>query len=384
MAESKTGALKDITVLDLSRLLPGPFASMILADHGARVIALEDKRFAGEFFPNNTINRGKQHMSLNLKSGAGKEIFYALVKNADVVLEGFRPGVTSRLGVDYESVKAVNPSIVYCSITGYGQSGDYSGIVGHDANYLGVAGVLDIIGEAGRRPVIPGIQIADMAAGGMNAVIGIMLALYAREKTGEGQYIDISMTDGCLSLLSMALNIYQTTGRPVKRGDWFLSHRYACYNTYQTADGRYLSIGAVENRFWKNLCDYFGVPEYTPLQYDDDRREEILGFFQERFRSEPLSHWEKALAGREVCWGPVRDLPEAVADPVFAQRDMVVELAGDDGRTLKALGAPVKLSQTPPAVSGMPPAFGQDTRRVLRELGYADPQIDALAGQGVI
>ncbi|MGM0788187.1 MAG: CaiB/BaiF CoA transferase family protein, partial [Thermodesulfobacteriota bacterium] len=206
----KTGALKGITVLDMSRLLPGPYASMVLADHGARVICIEDRRFAREAFKNNTVNRGKEHMALNLKSEEGRKIFFRLARSADVILEGFRPGVTKRLGVDYESVKSVNPKIVYCSITGYGQSGPYSGLVGHDANYLSVAGVLDLIGEPDGRPVIPGIQIADMAGGGMNAVIGIMFALYSREKTGTGQYIDISMTDGSMSLLSLAVSLQQT------------------------------------------------------------------------------------------------------------------------------------------------------------------------------
>ncbi|MBA2881653.1 crotonobetainyl-CoA:carnitine CoA-transferase CaiB-like acyl-CoA transferase [Desulfosalsimonas propionicica] len=384
MPDAKTGALKGITVIDLSRLLPGPYASMILADHGARVIVVEDKRFAGEFFPDNAVNRGKEHICLNLKSEAGKKIFFELVRDADVVLEGFRPGVTARLGVDYESVRAVNPAIVYCSITGYGQSGDYAGIVGHDSNYLSVAGVLGLIGEADGRPVIPGIQIADMAGGGMNAVIGIMMALFSREKTGSGQYIDISMTDGCLSLLSLALNIQQTAGQAVERGNWFLSHRYACYNTYETADGRYLSIGAVENRFWKNLCDFFQVPEYIPLQYDDARRKEILDFFEQQFRSQTLLHWQKAFESAEICWAPVKDLSEALADPVFSQRDMVLELVSQQGRRLTALGAVAKLSQTPARVSQFPPEFGENTRQVLAELGYKDAVIDDLAGRGVI
>ncbi len=383
MAHAKTGALKGVIVLDLSRLLPGPYASMILADHGARVIAVEDRRFAEEYFPDNTVNRGKQHMTLNLKSEPGREIFFELVRNADVVLEGFRPGVTGRLGVDYDSVRAVNPSIVYCSITGYGQIGDYAGEVGHDANYLSLAGVLDLIGEAAGRPVIPGIQIADLAGGGMNAVIGIMMALFAREKTGQGQYIDISMTDGCLSLLSLALNIQQTAGQNVRRGDWFLSHRYACYNTYETKDGRYLSIGAVENRFWKNLCVFFEVPQYAPLQYNDERRKEILEFFEKQFRSRTLDQWKKTLKGLEICWGPVKHLSEVLEDPFFSQREMVLELAGKNGRRLKAIGAVAKLSHTPPKVSGFPPEFGENTREILLELGYNDSRIESLASQGI-
>ncbi|MFP4000264.1 MAG: CaiB/BaiF CoA transferase family protein [Desulfobacterales bacterium] len=380
----KTGTLSDIMVLDLSRLLPGPYASMILADHGARVICMEDRRFAGEALKSNTVNRGKQHMTLNLKSEEGKRIFFQLAESADVVLEGFRPGVTSRLGVDYESVSSVNPGIVYCSITGYGQNGPYSGFVGHDANYLSQAGVLDLIGEPGGRPVIPGIQIADMAGGGMNAVIGIMLALYNREKTGKGQYIDISMTDGSMSFLSLAVSLQQATGKQLHRGDSYLSHRYACYNTYETQDGRYLSIGAVENRFWKNLCEYFKVPEYTSLQYDDDRREEILEFFRSRFLSRPLSYWKETLAGLEICWAPVQTLSEALEDPCFSHRQMVVQLSEEGAKPLTALGSPVKLSENPAVIKGMPPEFGKDTTAILRQLGYSDAQIAAFAEKGVI
>ena len=205
----KPGALDGITVIDLSRLLPGPYCSMILADHGARVIAVENKRFMADGLFFNTINRNKEHMTLNLKTDAGQQIFFKLIEKADVLLEGFRPGVVGRLGVDYESVRKVNPNIIYCSITGYGQDGPFRDRVGHDVNYLSFSGVLNLIGEPDRPPSIPGIQIADVAAGGMNAAIGILLALFAREKAGRGQYIDISMTDGMVGFLPLALYFQQ-------------------------------------------------------------------------------------------------------------------------------------------------------------------------------
>src|SRR5210317_2577968 len=226
----KAGALDGVTVIDLSRLLPGPYCSMILADHGARVIAVENKRFMADGLFFNTINRNKEHMSLNLKTDAGQQIFFKLIEKADVLLEGFRPGVVDRLGADYESVRKVNPKIIYCSITGYGQDGPFRDRVGHDVNYLSYAGVLDLIGEKDHPPAIPGVQIADIAGGGMNAAIGILLALFAREKTGKGQYIDISMTDSMVSLLPVALFFRQLTGQEPTRADEFLSHRYACYN----------------------------------------------------------------------------------------------------------------------------------------------------------
>jgi len=378
------GALSGITVLDLSRLLPGPYCSMVLADHGARVIVIEDRRFAGEAELSQSVHRNKSHMTLNLKSEAGRSLFLHMAKTADVVLEGFRPGVTRRLGVDYESVSAVNPGIIYCSITGYGQTGPYAGHVGHDVNYLSIAGVLDLIGEKDRAPCIPGVQIADIAGGGQNGVIGILLALYARKTTGKGQYIDISMTDGAFSLLSLAAHLKQMSGMPVNRSDFMLSHRYGCYNTYETADKRYISIGAVENRFWQKLCDYFDAPEYGPLQYDDERREEIKAFMRERFREKPLAEWEAVLSGLEICWAPVRKLDEALSSELFRQRDMVAELTYPDGRTGKAIGVPVKLSDTPGAVAAPPPDFGADTRRVLREYGCTDEEIADYEDKGVI
>ncbi len=376
-------ALDGITVLDLSRLLPGPYASMILADHGARVIAIEDRRFAGEAMRDASFNRNKEHMTLNLKSAQGKDIFFTMAAAADVVLEGFRPGVTKRLGVDYESIEKINPSIVYCSISGYGQTGPYRDVAGHDVNYLSVAGVLDLIGEAKRAPVIPGIQIADMAGGGMNAVIGILMAIIERQRTGRGQYIDISMTDGSFSLLALAFTMQQMTGQTPKRSDFLLAHRYACYNTYETGDGRFLSVGAVENRFWKVLCEYFDVPEYTGLQYDDARRLEIIEFFRERFKEHPLSYWEDAFAGKDICWAPVRTMAEAFEDPLFQTREMVAGIERPGEKPFRAIGTPIKLSRTPGRLRTHPPAFGQDTRRILMQMGYSESDVAALEAAGV-
>jgi crotonobetainyl-CoA:carnitine CoA-transferase CaiB-like acyl-CoA transferase len=378
------GALSGLTVLDLSRLLPGPFCSMILADHGARVIAIEDRQYAAEAGANATVMRNKQHMTLNLKSEAGRRIFLDMAAKADIVLEGFRPGVTTRLGVDYDAVAAVNPRIIYCSISGYGQTGPYRDRAGHDVNYLSVAGVLDLVGPANGPPMIPGIQIADLAGGGMYGVIGFLMALHAREQSGTGQYIDISMTDGAMSLLSLALSIKDFLGMPVKRSDSFLSHRYACYNTYETADHRYLSIGAVENRFWKNLCRYFDRPDFIPLQYDDARRQEIIDFFRAEFQKKTLDAWVAAFADMDVCWGPVQSLEEALEDPLFREREMVVERIGQNGKPLRFLGTPVKFSQTPGAVRGLPPAFGQDTEKILQDFGYSETQIREFAASGVI
>ncbi|MGD9358410.1 MAG: CaiB/BaiF CoA-transferase family protein [Desulfobacterales bacterium] len=381
---SNTGALSGITVIDLSRLLPGPYCSMVLADHGARVIAVEDKRFLADELFFNLINRNKEHMSLNLKTEKGKEIFFRLIQNADVLLEGFRPGVVDRLGVGYETVQKVNPKIIYCSITGYGQSGPFRDRAGHDANYLGYAGVLDLIGEADRPPSIPGVPIADMAGGSMNAAIGILLALFARQNTGKGQYIDISMTDGMVAFLPTAMFFRQLTGQEPVRADGLFSHRYACYNTYETADGRFLSIGAVEKRFWRQLCDLLGVPDYAELQYDDQHRIEIIDFMRQAFKQKTLNEWNLVFGDKDICWGRVQSLSEVLEDPLFRQREMVVEIKGNDGKTSKALGVPVKLSDTPGAVRKPPVDFGESTSDILQELGYTPNEIKKFAEEGVV
>jgi crotonobetainyl-CoA:carnitine CoA-transferase CaiB-like acyl-CoA transferase len=357
---------------------------MILADHGARVIAIEDRRFRNEEIFPATVNRNKEHMTLNLKTDEGREIFYRLAAAADVVVEGFRPGVVKRLGVDYETIQKINPGIVYCAVTGYGQTGPLRDRAGHDVDYLAHAGVLDLIGEADRPPMIPGVQIADMTGGGLNAAVGILLALLARGKNGRGQYIDISMTDGAASLLSLQLHFRDVDGRSPRRGDSRLSHRYACYNTYETRDGRYIAIGAVENRFWQKLCVHFGVPEYAALQYDEGRRKEILAFVRSAIRKKTLAQWEEDLADIDACWAPVRTLDDVLQAPLFRERDMVMEIEGEQGGTTTLLGTPIKLSDTPGGIRAAPPAFGGNTRAILSEFGYSTEEIRVLEEKGVV
>lgn len=379
------GALSGVTVLDLSRLLPGPFCSMILADHGARVIAIEDKKqYAkdGLFVPN--VCRNKEHMTLDLKSAAGQEIFARLVKDADVILEGFRPGVVKRLGVDYDAVRKINPAIIYCSVTGYGQTGAFSQKAGHDVNYLGYAGILGLMGEVDRPPAIPGVQIADIAGGGMNAAIGILLALFSREKTGKGQYIDISMTDSMVSLLPVALLWQQFAGQFPERGNAMLSHRYACYNTYETADGRFMAVGAVESQFWKTLCEHLGFTQYARLQYDEEQKEEIVAAFRQAFRQKTMAQWEAEFSHMDVCVSGISSIEEVLTDPLLREREMVVERPGAAGKPEKTLGVAVKLSETPGAVRNASISFGANTEAVLSEYGYSAEQIRQFAAEDVI
>lgn len=378
------GALTGIRVLDLSRLLPGPYCSMILADHGAEVIAVEGKKFQSDEMFFKEISRNKRHVSLNLKTQEGKAIFLALAKKADVILEGFRPGVVKTLGVDYETVKAVNPGVIYCSITGYGQTGPMWDRVGHDVNYLSISGILDLIGEKGHPPSIPGVQFADIAGGSMNAAIGILLALFAREKTGKGQYIDISMTDGMIGYLTLPSFFTKLTGQRYERSETKLSHRFACYNTYETADHRYLAIGAVEERFWRNLCEHLGVPEYVGLQYDEQRRQEIIAFMRKTFAGKSLEEWEEEFLDVEVCHSRIQGYEEVLRDPLFLEREMIVPVLQRDGTLSKALGIPVKLSDTPGSLRTPPVDFGEQTREVLVELGYTNGEIDDFIERGVV
>jgi len=310
--------------------------------------------------------------------------FFKLAQSADVILEGFRPGVVRRLGIDYAAVREKNPGIIYCSISGYGQTGPLSQRAGHDVNYLSAAGVLGLIGEKGRNPVIPGVQLADIAGGAMNAAIGILLALYARERSGVGQHIDISMTDGMVGFLSLPYFFAKIDGRQPQAGDGLLAHRFACYNTYRTADGRHLSLGAVENRFWKELCGHFGRPEYVALQYDGARRQEISDFFREIFSRKSLAEWEEELAGVDGCWSSVRTMAEVLEHPLFLSREMVHRYVDEAGEVRHGFGIPVKLSGTPGSVRTPPAAFGAATRSVLTELGYGDGEIDRLLANGVV
>ncbi len=378
------GALSGIIVLDLSRLLPGPYCSMILADHGARVIAVENKRFKddGPFLA--PLYRNKEHICLDLKTDKGKEIFFKLARKADIILEGFRPGATQRMGVDYESVKKVNKKIIYCSITGYGQTGPYKDRVGHDVNYLGISGVIDLIGEKDKPPSIPGIQIADIAGGSQNAAIGILLALFAREKTGKGQYIDISMTDGMTGFMQIPLLSHQFLGQMFERSDNILSHRYAFYTTYETLDKKYLTIGAVEYKFWETLCEHLNIKEYAPLQYDEERRKEIIDCVRKKFRQKTLAQWEKELSGLEICWSPVNNLEQVLKDRQLCQREMIVDVEDQNGNKTTALGIPVKLSDTPGSLRTPPTDFGKNTRDVLLEIGYSKNEITSFFKTNIV
>ena len=389
-------ALDGIKVLDLSRLLPGPYCSMMLADLGAEVLKVEDPalgdyarqrepQVAGVGGMFQILNRNKKSLTLNLKHPEGVEIFYKLTKGADVILEGFRPGVMDRLGVGYEKIRQINPRIIYCSLTGYGQDGPYKDLVGHDINYLSYGGVLGISGPNDGAPMSAGVQIADIGGGGMMAVIGILTAIIAREKLGKGQFIDISMLDGVISWMANHAGDYFASGKVPKKGEGRLGGGLACYTVYETRDGKYISIGALEEKFWANLCRILGKEEFIAGQYDyGPKQEEIKAELSKLFLTKERDEWVRLLNQVDICASPVYNLDEVFNDPQVRYRNMVLEIEHPTAGKIRQINNPLKLSETPPAIKTPAPLLGEHTEQTLKELGYSPEEISRLRQQKVI
>ena len=367
-------------MLDLSRQLPGPFCSMLLADLGMDVVAVcSPTDPMGMGIP--LLGRNKRSLTLNLKAPEGREIFQRLAREADVVLEGSRPGAAARLGVDYETLTKLNPRLVYCSISGYGQDGPYRDRVGHDVNYLGFAGVIGLTGTSGGAPAIPAVQIADIGGGTLMAAVGILSALWAREETGRGQFVDIAMMDGSLAWQVVNVMRWLAEKQEPERGETMLTGHHPCYAIYETKDGRHVTVGALEPHFWRTLCERLGFPELVEKQFAEGaEREEMFRRVRARFRERTMAEWVAELADLDICFGPVAKLSEAMRDPQALHRGMVVE--GPDGRT--TLGNPIKLTATPPTLRTPTPTLGQHTDEVLASLGYSAGDVAALRARGVV
>jgi len=353
--------LDGLVVLDLSRLLPGAAATMQLANFGAEVIKIEEPErgdygrwlppyLEGEGSVFHMVNRGKKSVALDLKNDGGREAFLKLAATADVVVESFRPGTMQRLGLGYETLRALNQRIVYVSITGYGQEGPWAPLAGHDINYMALGGALDLNRAGDGTPAIPGIQVADLAGGAMQAVTGILLALAARAKTGHGQAVDVSMVDGVAWLLPVALGLHAAKGATPSPGDGVLTGRYACYRLYQAADGRWIAVGALEPKFWQALCRALGCDQFAADQFaEGPRREEIIAELARIFRTRPAEEWFELLRPADVCVTPVRDVAAVAAQYGLSGGDSVI--------------AP-KLSETPGRLGGPPPRLGEHTNEV--------------------
>lgn len=371
--------LRTLKMLDLSRQLPGPFCSLMLADLGVDVLVVASPTdVMGIGIP--LLQRNKRSMTLNLKAPEGRRIFDRLVADSDILLEGFRPGVTERLGIDYPTLAQRNPRLIYCSISGYGQDGPYRDKVGHDINYLGYAGVLGVSGGPGQPPTVMPVQVADIGGGALMAVVGILAALLAREHTGRGQFVDISMLDGSVAWNVFNVLMYLITGEQPGRGRTRLTGHYACYAVYETKDGKYVTVGALEEHFWRNLCVALGLEDFIPDQFAEGaRREEILRSLREAFRRKTQAEWLTELGPIDICFGPVNTIPEAFADPQVQARQLIRNVDG-----LKLIASPLKFSETSPNEPTPPPEFGQHTDEILRQLGYAEAAIAALRTQRIV
>jgi len=333
--------LSGITVLDLSTVGPAARASRWLADYGARVVkvgAPSGLQIEPPFYAY-SAHRGMERVGIDLKSTDGMEQFRALVEEADVLIESFRPGVVDRLGIDYDALKGRNSRLVYCSTSGYGQDGPRSQWAGHDLNYLGVGGFLDC---TGRRPdggpPIPGATVADSAGGGMQAVIAILAALVQRASTGEGAYLDVSVADGVLGLMALAVDEYLAVGTVPGPGHGILTGRYACYDVYGCADGGWLTVAAIEPRFWANLCTAVGLERWIEHQTDDELQDEIRGELAAVFRTRARDEWVADLGPADTCVAPVLPVPEVVEDEQYAARGAFVDASDPDHGRFRQVG----------------------------------------------
>lgn len=391
-----SSALEGIRILDLTRLLPGGYATLLMADLGADVVKVEEPGkgdyirwtppIVGEFSAAHiALNRNKRSITLNLKSEEGREVFKKLVSGFDVVIESFRPGVMERLGLGYETLSKINPGLVYCAISGYGQDGPRSQVAGHDANYIGYAGVLSIIGEEERRPVLPGVQIGDLAGGGMAAVIAVLAALHARSISGAGDFCDISMMDGAASWLTIHAADFVASKTVPQRERMHLSGEHPCYRVYPAADG-WLTVGALEPQFWSALCSVIGKEHLAGDAFAaGDRRTAVIAELEETFSQKTRAEWMSQLDGLDVCVGPVNDFAEAFDDPQLRHREMFFDSDVPTVGSWTHVGNPIKLAGHGADVTRRPPPkMGEHTSEVLVEAGVSEAEIEGFRSTGVV
>jgi alpha-methylacyl-CoA racemase len=391
------GPLSGITVLDLASVGPAARCTRLLADYGASVVKVGavPGRGAAPIQPPFYAYSGSRYLrrtAIDLKEPEGRQVFLALVATADVVVESFRPGVMDRLRIGYTQLREVNPRIIVCSTTGYGQNGPHAGWAGHDINYLAVGGYLATTEpRADGGPPVSGATIADAAGGGMQAALAVMAALIGRGEDGPGTHLDVSIADGVLWVTSLAVDEHLATGAPVGPGHNIITGRYACYDTYQAADGGWLAVGAIEPKFFANLCRLLGCEQWTSHQLDDDAQDKIRADLRAAFATRPRAAWVEVLAGADTCVTPVLSVDELVDDEQYAARGAIVEAVVEpDG------GSPRRFRQVGPVLAGMvaptgpievaDPAdpAGTDTDRLLSAAGLTADRITELRDRGIV
>ncbi|MFA7555690.1 MAG: CaiB/BaiF CoA-transferase family protein [Spongiibacteraceae bacterium] len=390
------GPLEGLKVLDFSVLLPGPFGTQILADLGAEVLRVEapgrgdmmrdlEPKAGTSSAAHASINRNKRSLTLDLKKPAALDIVHQLVADYDIVVEQFRPGVMTRLGLGYDALAKINPRLIYCSITGYGQTGRYKDRAGHDINYLALSGLASFSGRQDTGPVLSGTQIADVAGGSLHGVMGIMAAVIERYRTGKGQHVDVSMSDAALSLTAicgaeaLASGVAPGFGSEMLNGGSF-------YDYYQTADGRYLSIGSLEPKFFTALFAVLGKPEWSQRMADQsvEAQQALKSDLQQLIGQKDFQHWSDTFAGLDACVEPVLDMNEVSESAHFNDRNMFVDVPCNTGETLRQIASPVKFSNSEARYDFAGVALGYHTDEVLTECGLSSEAITDLRNDGVI
>jgi alpha-methylacyl-CoA racemase len=383
-------ALEDVLVLDFSTVGPGSRCSRILADYGARVVKVgapprkQGVQVQPAFWAYSAL-RGMQQVRIDLKADEGRRAFLALAAKADVIIESYRPGVAARLGVGYEAVRERNPRIVYCATSGYGQSGPACQWAGHDLNYLAVGGYLHTTGRRGDGgPPLPGATIADGAAGGMHAALAIFAALRRRERTGEGEYLDVSVAEGVLSLMSLYIDQHLATGASPGPGHDVLTGRYACYDNYRAGDGRWLAVAAIEPHFYANLCKALGCEQWLDHQLDDAVQDRIRADFAAAFSARDRDAWVAALAPADTCVAPVYDVAELVRDPQLRARGAFCQARHPQHGAFEQLAPVLAGMQRPEGPVRARDADETETAPLLRSAGIPEAEIEAMRADGVI
>lgn len=387
--------LEGVKVLDLSRLLPGPYCTMLMADMGADVVKIEDPE-AGDYIrwwppyvdglsaTFMALNRNKKSATLNLKHPRGAEIFLRLIERSDIVVESFRPGVLERLGVGYEKAASINPRIIYCALTGYGQDGPYRDFAGHDINFVGYTGVLSLNAPRGGKPIPAGAQIGDMT-GALSALSGILAALYEREKSGLGQFVDISLTDSAFSMMPLVVASVVSGDQPQRAGETPLNGGQPCYGVYETSDGKHVCLGAIEPKFFKKFCELTGRKELAILHFSNGKdRDRLDAELTALFKTKTSAEWRDLLEKEDICFGPVNTPEEAIDDPHIRSRGMLIEVETGKGSKILQTASPIKFSRTPPAAPAAPPDIGAQTAEILELAGIGPEELVELKQQKVI